>query len=81
MLRETVKRGMVRDKPGSHEDLQEFVALTLKLMGNQRKFCLPSRVRDLGEEVACSFRLNDVEIGEMMRGLLEANRPRCGHAQ
>lgn len=75
MLRESLKWDMVRDEPGSHEDLQEFVALILKLIGNQRKFCLPSRVRDLGEEVAYSFRLNGVEIGEM-RGLLEANRPR-----
>lgn len=74
MLRESLKWGMVRDEPGSHEDLQEFVALTLKLIGNQRKFCL------LGEEVAYSFRLNGVEIGEM-RGLLEASRPRWGHAQ
>lgn len=80
MLSESLKWDMVRDEPGSHEDLQEFVALTLKLIGNQRKFCLLSRVRDLGEEVAYSFRLNGVEIGEM-RGLLEANRSRWRHAQ
>lgn len=80
MLSESLKWGMVRDEPGSHEDLQEFVALTLKLIGNQWKFCLLSRVRDLGEEVAYSFRLNGVEIGEM-RGLLEANRSRWRHAQ
>lgn len=68
---------MVRDEPGSHEDLQEFVALTLKLIGKQRKFCLPSRVWNVGEEMVHFFSLDGVEIGEMRRGLLETTLWEC----
>lgn len=68
---------MVRDEPGSHEDLQEFVALTLKLIGKQQKFCLPSRVWNVREEMVHSFSLNGVEIGEMRRGLLETTLWEC----